>query len=535
MINRLLLHIKLQKKLHFTTLQYMQLYFGSAGSVHKNPATPPYCNAKNLATLSINHFYALLFCVFFNQTAFAATWLVGPGQTYTAPSQVAALVAHGDTVSIAPGLYASDVCTWTANRLVLRGNGPSGVYAHLRADNQSAGGKAIWVIKGDSVRVENIEFSLCTVPDNNGAGIRAEGLHLTVSHCSFHHNEMGILSNNDHNAVIIIEYSEFGWNGYGDGYSHNVYIGSIKSLVFRYNYSHHGKTGHLLKSRAQTNHILYNRLTDEPGTDASREIDLPNGGTAIILGNIIQQSAESQNGNIIGYGMEGLANAAPHALYMAHNTLVNERFAGRFVMFPAGLDTFVLKNNLLVGPGTVVDAPALPIATDTSHNLALSAIASAGFVDDAAFNYQLTASSPALNGATNAGWAGSFSLVPTAVYEHPQGWVPRIVSGNTDIGAYEFQIPSNTQQPAPHAAQLWAYPNPAQDMLWLNLPKGASNQNIQLELYDAKGTTIAIQSVWINDTQTTIPVSVTPITSNWAVIRVILANGRIYSTVVAKG
>ena len=35
------------------TCRHFYFYFGSAGFVHKNPATFPYCDAQNLATLSI--------------------------------------------------------------------------------------------------------------------------------------------------------------------------------------------------------------------------------------------------------------------------------------------------------------------------------------------------------------------------------------------------------------------------------------------------------------------------------------------------
>lgn len=42
--------------------------------------------------------------------------------------------------------------------------------------------------------MEWIEFSGATVPDKNGAGIRQEGVPLTVRHCRFHDNENCILA-----------------------------------------------------------------------------------------------------------------------------------------------------------------------------------------------------------------------------------------------------------------------------------------------------------------------------------------------------
>jgi hypothetical protein len=99
--------------------------------------------------------------------------------------------------------------------------------------------------------VEWIEFSECQVPDENGAGIRQEGNDLTVRHCYFHHNQNGILAGTVNPSTIRIEHSEFGYNGFGDGYTHNLYINNIDSLIFRFNYSHHAIVGHELKSRAR--------------------------------------------------------------------------------------------------------------------------------------------------------------------------------------------------------------------------------------------------------------------------------------------
>ena len=72
----------------------------------------------------------------------------------------------------------------------------------------------------------------------------------------------------------MIEHSEFDHNGFGDGYSHNLYIGNIDTLIFRFNYSHHAHVGHELKSRAWVNIIEYNRMSNEADGDASRECSI---------------------------------------------------------------------------------------------------------------------------------------------------------------------------------------------------------------------------------------------------------------------
>jgi hypothetical protein len=94
------------------------------------------------------------------------------------------------------------------------------------------------------------------------------------------HNENGILTGNQADTVLEIEDSEFGYNGANDGYSHNLYVGSIARLSVTGSYFHHAAIGHLLKSRAAINYVTYNRLTDEVDGTASYELELPNGGIA---------------------------------------------------------------------------------------------------------------------------------------------------------------------------------------------------------------------------------------------------------------
>jgi hypothetical protein len=93
-------------------------------------------------------------------------------------------------------------------------------FAHLEADGTISQGKAIWVLAGKNIVVENIEFSGAAIsPDHNAAGIRAEGRGLIVRDCFFHDNQNGILTAADDSGEILIECSEFARNGFGDGFS----------------------------------------------------------------------------------------------------------------------------------------------------------------------------------------------------------------------------------------------------------------------------------------------------------------------------
>ena len=52
-------------------------------------------------------------------------------------------------------------------------------------------------------------------------------------------------------------------------------------------YSYHAKVGHLLKTRAAVNHVLYNRLKDEPDGRANYEMEFAVGGVAYVVGNVM--------------------------------------------------------------------------------------------------------------------------------------------------------------------------------------------------------------------------------------------------------
>src|SRR5687768_11105564 len=177
----------------------------------------------------------------------AAVLRVGPEHELKSPSAAANVARDGDTIEIEAGLYVADAAVWRDNDLIIRAVGGR---AHLRADGAGAEGKAIWVVKGSNTTIEGIEFSGAKVRDRNGAGIRLEGAGLTVRDCYFHHNENGILTGNNRDSDIVVEHSEFAYNGAGDGRTHNLYIGAVRTFTLRYSYVHHAVVGHNVKSRA---------------------------------------------------------------------------------------------------------------------------------------------------------------------------------------------------------------------------------------------------------------------------------------------
>jgi hypothetical protein len=358
---------------------------------------------------------------------------VGPGKTYAKPSAAAAAAQNGDTVEIDFGSYQSDACTWDADNLVIRGvsfPGSALKYAHMDSKGTYAQGKGIWVIDGKNTTVENIEFSGAAVPDENGAGIRQEGPGVTIRNCYFHDNENGILADG---GDMVIEFCEFNHNGLGEvGRTHNIYISSATSFTMRHCYSHHAVIGHNVKSRAMKNYILYNRIMDETSGTGSYDIDLPNGGFSIIMGNVIQQGPETDNPTIVAYGAEGYKNA-PNELYFVNNTVVNDRSGGTFLDIAGGATVAKVRNNLFVGPGT----PISGTVTDSGGNVTST---SGGLVNRTGFDYRLAANSPAIDKGKDAGTAGGQSLTPAYQYVHPFSRQERVANGILDAGAYEYSI-----------------------------------------------------------------------------------------------
>jgi hypothetical protein len=356
---------------------------------------------------------------------------VGPGKAFSAPCAAVAAAKDSDVIEIdAAGVYSGDVCQISKNGLTLRGVGGR---AKLDAQGKNAAGKGIWVISGQNTTVENLEFSGASVPDQNGAGIRQEGDNLTVRGCYFHDNENGILTGASAQSRILIEYSEFSQNGFGDGYSHNMYIGNVARFTLRYSYSHDSKVGHLVKSRAAENFITYNRLSSERGS-TSYELDLPNLGLSFVIGNVIQQGENGENPSLLSYGLEGTTPGNPkHQLYVVNNTFVNDRpNGGTFVNIGTAVaEPALLQNNVFAGPGTV---------TNQANSISTSNFSGGDprFVDRAAFDYTLGTGSPCIDQGSAAVMAAGVALTPDWQYVHPANARARVGVGTIDIGAFEF-------------------------------------------------------------------------------------------------
>ncbi|HTU56860.1 MAG TPA: hypothetical protein VMF89_00475, partial [Polyangiales bacterium] len=157
----------------------------------------------------------------------------------------------------------------------------------------------------------------------------------------------------------------------------------------------------------------------------SYEIELPNGGLAVVLGNLVHKGKAAGNPTLLSWGAEGASNPDKR-LFVVNNTFVNDLGKGTFIQ--ASGATLVAKNNLFVGAGTPSSTGAL-----SADNLSVS---EGGFVDRNLYDYRLKVGSPAIDKAVPVGMADQFSLIAVSEYVQPLGEAKR--ASVRDVGAYEL-------------------------------------------------------------------------------------------------
>ncbi len=279
-------------------------------------------------------------------SAMAKIWLVGPDFQLKSPSAAIRRAMDGDTIKIMAGLYENDYAVISQNNITLIGmNG----FAQMKSSGPVRGGKAIWTINGENVKIQNIEFSGARVPDKNGAGIRLQKGSLTVDNCYFHGNEMGLMTSNNPAVNLYIYNSEFSNNtqdyAVTGKLSHNIYVGNIALFVMENSISRGAQYGHAVKSRAQNNVIKNNRIFDERAISASYLIDLPNGGKAYIENNYLFKNKGAQNNAFISYGAEGMKHNE-NSLTIQLNTAINESGAAFLLRNHSDITAKIAGNNV---------------------------------------------------------------------------------------------------------------------------------------------------------------------------------------------
>ena len=266
----------------------------------------------------------------------------------------------GQTVVLPAGEYFGALGVIDQPGLTLTSPGPGAV---LHADGQHVEGKGTLVVRAPGVRIENIEFRGARVPTGNGAGIRFESGSLVLERCRFFDNEMGVLSAGRPEMQLFVHDCDFGDAPRHDSgmLHHLLYVGAIGLCVVTHSRFSNGWQGHLLKSRARINRILWNELVDGPEGQASYELEFPDGGDNFVLGNRIEQSARTRNPALLSLGAEA-GGRFPGRLVLRDNRFVNHHpgtaeAPARFVhLWPerlAGALEVQASGNDFQGPGLI--------------------------------------------------------------------------------------------------------------------------------------------------------------------------------------
>jgi hypothetical protein len=299
---------------------------------------------------------------------------VGGGFDYTTLASAIAASHDGDVIKVQAGTYTNDFAAITTSITI---EGVGGM-VNLVATTTPLQEKGILIIGADgttgpNVTLDNIAFSGAAIPDadgGNGAGIRYQSGNLTINNGYFHDNQDGLLADADPTGTITINNTEFAGNGNANppssGIEHNLYVGAIQQLTIDNSYFTDPIVGHDIKSRAANTTIENSRIFD-PNGNGSYEIDLPNGGNAIIQNNTIEKGAGSQNSNFISFGEEGNLSSGS-TLSVTGNTVINDD----------GGDANLVANNTAI-PASVTGNTAYgltgsqiatgPVATPESNTL----------------------------------------------------------------------------------------------------------------------------------------------------------------------
>jgi Right handed beta helix region len=287
----------------------------------------------------------------------AKTLIVGPDQALKAPSAAARVASDGDTIKIEPkagGYY--DCAVWGANNLTIEGEG-----AGVILTDTTCQGKAIFVTVGKNITIRNLTFQRARVPDQNGAGIRAEGANLTIEHSRFIDNQDGILTAASPQSKIVIRDSEFIGNGFcGRACSHAIYAGDIGLLRIEHSVFRDTHAGHDVKSRALRTELIGNTIEDGPNGTSSYLVDISNGGALVMRGNTLEKGPKSSNHSCaVTIGEEGVRQPTPE-ITIADNKFTNDMpyptvFVRNLTATPAKLtgNTFTGRVTPLSGDGSV--------------------------------------------------------------------------------------------------------------------------------------------------------------------------------------
>jgi hypothetical protein len=279
---------------------------------------------------------------------------VGPGRPFSLPS-AAAVARPGDVIRVAPGTY-DDCAVWRADGIVIEGED----FERVTIANRICNEKGVFVIPGNDVTVRGLTLAGARSANGNGAGIRAEGVNLTVERVRFLRNENGILHAGVRRGALIVRDSVFVGNGSCElDCAHGIYAGPLQLLRVERSRFLATRVGHHVKSRAYRTEVLECDIEDGPEGTASYLIDVPNGGAVLLRGNRLSKGPRSSNrSTAVSIGAEGVDRPTPEITIESNVFTLEGNYRTVFVTNHSAMPAFLRGNSL----SSTVQTPA-------GHNL----------------------------------------------------------------------------------------------------------------------------------------------------------------------
>ena len=179
------------------------------------------------------------------------------------------------------------------------------------------------VLRGAGLDVQGIIFQSATSPDENGAGIRMEGRELNAYNCTFINNENGILAGGEDGSELRIIDSTFIGNGYGDGYSHGIYMSNGARILVEGSRFEGTRIGHHIKSIASQSTIVRDSVFKDGNGQPSYVVDVTGGGDMVVERNTITRAASAEQETFFNYDTS--RGGRRGAITIAYNQITNEK------------------------------------------------------------------------------------------------------------------------------------------------------------------------------------------------------------------
>lgn len=306
--------------------------------------------------------------------------------------------------------------------------------------------------------IENLEFRNARGQDyysNNAAAAYINGANITFRYCYSHHNDNGWFATSTANNTLL-EFCETAYNGKisGGDMTHNHYVAS-QLMIVRGCYIHDSTEGQNFKSRCKS--VIFENNWVENAANYEWELASDNSTNSLMIGNVIIKRPTAGNNRIIGLSDGGTLTGT---LTMINNTVVAPSSSHRYFFSTTAASTnLVLYNNAFVGSSTLLFDPnywqGTGSRTGSNNWFRTSTVVPAGITNSLfgtnpgmvnlnGKDYHLLATSPLRNAALADPQyltpSGAWEVrTPTLQYVNHAQTEARPLSGDLDIGAYEFR------------------------------------------------------------------------------------------------